>query len=297
MMNVNYEYYRTFYYVARYGNFTKAANVLNASQPNVTRSISNLEKQLGCTLFIRSNRGVTLTPEGERLFAHIEIVQEQIQQAENELSGNVGLKSGSVSIACSETALNIYLMERLQVFHERFPGIQIRISNHSTPQAVTSLENGLADFAVVTTPVLLNKNKQLKTKKLISFQEILVGSTKAIGRIKPGLSLHDLEQYSFVMLGRETMTYSFYNDLFSKNGIVMRPNIEVATTEQLLPMIRADLGIGFMPEPMTREAINKKEIFSIPLKEKIPEREVVLIWDLRRPMSVASKKLMELLMR
>ena len=66
-MYVDWEYYKIFYYVAKYQNFTKAARVLGNNQPNITHSMNRLESQLNCVLFIRSNRGVTLTPEGELL--------------------------------------------------------------------------------------------------------------------------------------------------------------------------------------------------------------------------------------
>ena len=67
-MDVNFEYYKIFYYVAKYHNFTKAAQALNNSQPNITQAMNCLEQQLNTTLFIRTNRGVQLTPEGERLY-------------------------------------------------------------------------------------------------------------------------------------------------------------------------------------------------------------------------------------
>ena len=53
-MNVNYEYYRLFYYVCKYHSITRAANVLRMSQPNVTRALNRLEEQLGCKLLVRS---------------------------------------------------------------------------------------------------------------------------------------------------------------------------------------------------------------------------------------------------
>ena len=63
-MDTNFEHYKVFYYVAKYGNLTKAAAVLKTSQPAVTRTIHNLENILGCRLFIRSKSGMKLTPEG-----------------------------------------------------------------------------------------------------------------------------------------------------------------------------------------------------------------------------------------
>ena len=58
-MNTNFENYKTFYFVAKYGNITAAAEALYSEQPNVTRTIKNLERDLGCVLFTRSNKGVT----------------------------------------------------------------------------------------------------------------------------------------------------------------------------------------------------------------------------------------------
>ena len=70
-MYVDWEYYKIFYYVAKYRNFTKAARVLGSNQPNITHTMNKLEDQLHCVLFIRSNRGVTLTPEGgDALYTH-----------------------------------------------------------------------------------------------------------------------------------------------------------------------------------------------------------------------------------
>ena len=102
-MYISYDYYRIFYYVAKYGNFTQAAQALMNNQPNITRTIKNLEAELSCTLFVRSNRGVTLTPEGERLFAHISTAIESIQAGEEEISLERTLKKGLVTAAGTET--------------------------------------------------------------------------------------------------------------------------------------------------------------------------------------------------
>ena len=151
-MIVSYDAYRVFYTVARFGSFTKAASVLLASQPNLTRTIRNLESALGCTLFVRSNRGVSLTPEGEKLFARVSVACEQIQAGEEELASDRSLQSGVVSIGASETALHGFLLPVLGAFHRAYPGVRLRISNHSTPQALAALRNGLVDVAVVTSP-------------------------------------------------------------------------------------------------------------------------------------------------
>ena len=67
-MNSNFEYYKIFYYVAKYENLTKAATALKTSQPAVTRTIHKLEGELGCRLFTRSKPGMKLTPEGRTFY-------------------------------------------------------------------------------------------------------------------------------------------------------------------------------------------------------------------------------------
>ena len=142
-MSIPYDYYRIFYYVARYQSLTRAAHALQSNQPNVTRTINALERELGCRLFQRSHRGVTLTPEGEKLFAHVQIMQEQLQAAEYELAGSRSLQSGSVSIGASETALHGLLLPVLRRFRQQHPGVRFQITNHSSPQGVAALRAGL----------------------------------------------------------------------------------------------------------------------------------------------------------
>ena len=101
-----------------------------------------LEQQLNTTLFIRTNRGVQLTPEGERLYTHVLGAMEQFQAAEEELADSSGLSHGSVAIGASETALNIFLLDKLKNFHMTYPGIRLKLYNHSTPEAIESVKSG-----------------------------------------------------------------------------------------------------------------------------------------------------------
>ena len=102
-MEVTYDYYRIFYYAAKYKSFSQAATILMSNQPNVTRAIHNLESQLGCRLFIRSNRGAELTPEGERLYSHVAIAYDHLHAAELELENEKKLEQGTVTIRCWES--------------------------------------------------------------------------------------------------------------------------------------------------------------------------------------------------
>lgn len=288
-MDVNFEYYKIFYYVAKYKNFTKAANALGSGQPNVTRAMNCLEQELHCTLFIRTNRGVKLTPEGTQLFEHVAVAMSQLQAAEAELTASMGLENGSISIGASETALNIYLLDKLRTFHMEHPGIRLRIYNHSTPQAIRSIKNGEIDFAIVSTPT--NADAPLKEMHVQSFQDILVGGKAFASLESRELHLAELQKYPLICLGRETMTWQFYHDLFLSHGLELNPDTEVATADQILPLVKSDLGLAFLPEPMAQEALRQKRIVQIKLREKIPERQICMVYDRQHPLSAAAQRL------
>lgn len=292
-MAVSYDYYRIFYYVAQHRSFTKAAEVLVNNQPNITRCMNNLEQTLGCKLFVRSNHGVTLTPEGERLYARVAVAFEQLRLGEEEIREDCSLEVGTVSIAASETALHLMLLECLAVFHKRYPGVHLRITNDSTFQAIEALARGQVNYAVVTTPFRVKK--PLRETVLHSFQEILTCGPQFRYLAAQTRRLQDVATYPFVCLGSGTSTYEFYQRLFLKHDLTFHVDMEAATVAQVLPMVQYNLGIGFFPATMGAPAIARGEVSQIRLAEPVPERSVCLIEDTSRPQSIAMKALRKLL--
>lgn len=97
------------------------------------------------------------------------------------------------------------------------------------------------------------------------------------------------------MSGKRNNNLSFYNQLFLKYGVEIIPDTEAATTDQVLPLVKSELGLAFLPQEMTEEALAKHEVIQIRLKEEIPERYVCMVYDRKRPMSVAAQKLKQIL--
>ena len=287
-MTSNFEYYKIFYYVAKYGNLTRAAAALNTSQPAVTRVIHKLEADLGCRLFIRSKSGMELTAEGSRFFEYVSAGCLQFFRAESHLSDLLQLENGSISISATETALNIYLSERLRVFHAQYPGIRLRITNHSTLQAVQAVKNGEIDFAVVTTPA--ETGSDLKRVALMPFNEILVGGPSFAELAGRTLALQELTAYPLIMLENGSMSRIFYRQFFLEHNAELKPDIEAGTTDQMLTLVRSDLGLAFVPEPMARGNLHRKRILQMNLQEAIPSRSVCLVYDPRRPLNTAARE-------
>ena len=293
-MAITYDYYRLFYYVAQCRSFTRAATVLENNQPNITRCMNNLEQELGCKLFVRSHRGVSLTPEGERLYQRVAAAYEQLRLGEEEIQRDSSLESGTLFVGVSEAALHLTLLEKLSAFHDRYPGVRLRLTNDSTPQAIAALRGGHADFAVVTTP--FQAPKPLRSTPLLRFREILVCGRQHQELARVPVSLRDLAGQSFICIGSGSGTYDFYQELFTRNNLPFRVDMEAATMDQVLPMVQHNLGIGFYPEPMAAAALADRSVTPVHLSVQVPERSVSLIEDLSRPPSVAMKALKKMLL-
>lgn len=293
-MNINYEYYRIFYHVAKYKNLTQAAEALRSNQPNVSRTIKLMEHEFGCNLIVRSNRGVSLTPEGQQLYSHLKIAVEQIQLAENEISKASSLQNGIVKIGASETGLRMVLLPVLNSFKQTYPGIRIHIINHLTAPTLNSVRNEEVDFSVVAAPA--DVVKPLLSESLLFFTDIPIAGERFSHLKGVPLSLKELSEYPMICLGEDTMTYRFYEQLFRCHKLLLEPELEAATTDQILPMIKNNLGFGFVPEIYATEALKNGEVFQLSLTTPIPHREIYFVQNENHPLSAAARELKKLML-
>lgn len=289
-MTANYEYYRIFYYVGKSRSISRAAKLLENSQPNVTRAMHNLEAQLGCKLLIRSTKGIELTPEGQRLFDHVAVAVRHISDAERELAAAQALETGELFIAATEVALHRVLLSALQRFRKCYPGVRVRVSNYSTPEAVEAIRNEQAELAVVSLaePHLPG----LCCVPLSSYSEIVVAGNEYQALAAAPHTLQELTGYPWISLSQKTQTFRFYDTFFMHRGLSFEPELQAATMDQILPMVKRDLGLAFLPEFMARPAIRAGEIQELPLCDSIPSRTICALYQ-KNTCSRAAQKLLE----
>ena len=294
-MNSNFEDYKIFYYVAKYENLTKAATALKTSQPAVTRTIHKLEGELGCRLFTRSKTGMKLTPEGRTFYGYVAAGCAQFFKGENDLSNLISLENGTIYISATETALHCYLFQAMEEFNSLYPNVRFKILNNSTTESVNAVKEGKVDLAFVSAN--LQVAKPLRMKILRKYRDILIAGMR-FEELKAGkeeLSLKELVSYPWISLTAETITRRFLNEYFEKNGLTFAPDMELATTDMILPAVRHNLGLGFIPAEFADAELKSGQVFEIKVKEKLPERNIVLIYDMEYPQSIAAKEFQKFL--
>ena len=151
-MDINYELYKVFYYVATTLSFSEASKLLFISQSAVSQSIKVLEKKLGITLFIRSTKRVQLTPEGETLLRHVEPALNLIARGAAQLMEARTLGGGQLRIGASDTICRYFLVPYLNRFHRSFPNVHIKVTNQTSPHCVDLLETAQEDYIVTNNP-------------------------------------------------------------------------------------------------------------------------------------------------
>ncbi len=285
-MDISFEYYKIFYYVAKYGNITKAAAALGSSQPNVTRMMKLLEAQLNCRLFIREARGISLTEDGRLLYSHVEIAYRHLMNAQEEICGQDSPRCGTVEIGATETALHLFLLDAMRGFKLEHPAVRIKIHNYTTPRIIKHLISGRLDFAVITTPFEIPKT--LSCVKVLDFEEILTGGIQYKDLGSTCLKLKDIKNYPWVGLGRGSATYDLYKDFFIGHRIDIEPDMEVETFDLMIPLIENNFGIGFVPEQLAVPFLEEKRLVQIPFDCKAPGRAIEIVSDKGRGKSLAA---------
>lgn len=286
---MNYDYYRTFYYVGKYKSATLAAKELFTSQPAVTRAIKKLENELGCRLFMRSKKGMDFTHEGEVLFEYVSASFNQLEKGEAEIRRNTSASEGRIVIGATVTALDEFLFKFLNEFHHNNPYIKYRLLTQTTNMTIDKLRSGVIDVALVTSPFTVYPD--VEYTKILSFDNVLVGG-KAFAHLvdKGPIDLQDIKQYPFVAMAPHTQLREYVNETFLNFNVAITPTIEVDAADVLVPFVENNLGLSIIPCSLVRTGEDQSNLFIIETKQTLPTRHVYLVSSKVFPKSNASKR-------
>ena len=293
-MNINLEYYRIFYHVVKEGSITAAAKVLCVSQPAVSQTIRQLETALDTPLFLRAQKGVRLTAEGQALFLFVERGYELILQGENALQSMLELEQGEIRIGASDMTLKYYLLPFLERFHEKYPKLKVSVTNAPTPETLWNLREGKIDFCIVSGP--LQETEGIQARQVKEIRDVFVAGSRFAALKGKKLSWEVLQELPVICLEQGTSSSRKYIDSFlQENGVKLQPEFELATSDMIVQFALRNLGIGVVVEPFAEDYVRSGELFELEFDTKIPKRAFYVVTDKRNLLSKAAKSLLELL--
>ena len=287
-MRVNLDLYRIFCTTAQLKNISKAGELLFLSQSAVSRAIQQLEKQLGCVLFVRERNGVSLTPEGQRLYDDIVLPYEKICSAEARLNADVNLRTGSVNIGCSPLCLYGPLMDIIGEFRRAHPGITINIDSSSTFDICNRLQTSILDYALLSYPQPIEKTF---TYNFLYQSRLLLCAGTSFSELK-GKTFSIAELDSYPKVGLKPGISSSNRELwYIAQGSNYDVDVSVNVGIQVLRLIEHNLGLGLVMDVITQRSIDDGVIFPIDLQEELPSTNTYFVQNPRVQLSYAAMAL------
>ncbi|MDD4187585.1 MAG: LysR family transcriptional regulator [Bacilli bacterium] len=292
-MNINFELYRIFYVVANAGNITKASKELMISQPAISKTIKNLENQLGGQLFVRTKRGVVLTDEGKEFYIYIKQAIEFIYNAENKFTDLINLETGSVRIGISTTLTKEFLLPYLETFHTKYPKIDIQITTNIFNELFQNLRNGLIDLIILNLPA--SSGNDIEIIKLKQIQDCFVVNNQYIDLVGKSIYLKDLNQYPLILQMKGANARTFIDNFCSDNSVVLKPNMSLSSYGLVVEFSKIGLGIGYVTRDYIKKELDSGILYELDIKPKVPTRYIGLAISKNHIPSFSAKKLIEII--
>lgn len=304
-VNQNLNYYKVFYTVANTKNISKAADELFISQPGISKSISKLEANMGCTLFIRNSKGVQLTEEGELLYSHIKEAFDFINSGEESLKRMSNLGIGQIRIGVSTSLCKYILMPYLQEFVKLNPHIKINIECNSTIETLALLDEGKIDIGLICHS---EKTNNMEYYSIGEIEDIFVANQTYLDNLEFRLSEKDtskskntnklsskeiLENSNLMLLDKENITRIHVDKYFAEKDIHPNQLLEINNMDLLIDFANIGLGVACVVKQFVKKDLASGNIVQIPLKSSIRKRTIGFVYPAGKYTPTATKKFIE----
>ncbi|MGF9660481.1 LysR family transcriptional regulator [Arthrobacter crystallopoietes] len=291
---------RYFLEISRQGSISKAAKVLQMTQPPLSAALKNLEDELGVKLLERTARGIVPTRAGELLLQKGTRLVDETDQLARELSRQGKGLSGSLHLAVILPFAWAYLPRVLARFGDLSPNADVTLTDVEPSTVTEGIRSGSLDIAIVAT----GAPEKLRTM----YQEDMVVesiSKLTLGAVLPNrfkeapktLALTELLEETWLLPSptiRVPGITELMVDYLLQHGHSLPRMKTVTSLQTTLPLVAADMGISIMPPEI--QQIARTTVVTRRLDPALPPLHVVAIWSSQRTMSDVGTKFIEVLL-
>ena len=239
-----------------------AARNLNLTTSAVSHSLKRLEEELGCQLFIRDTRKLSLTYAGQRLLSQADELLGGLTKVRNLVSewadfGEKILRIGATSAACQ------YIIPvALRELKESFPGVSIQIQQGTSYQMVNAIQENKVDIAIFPS----HRLSQWSNSTLIGTDTLHFIVNPLHPWAKVGKSdLVNIHAERVIVADSHGYTYDLINDYFHSYKVTLTPFIEISNEEVVKKLVELDIGIGILPKWVIKNEEQASSLRAFPL--------------------------------
>jgi len=263
---------RTFLAVAKSRHLTRAAERLHISQPSVSAHIKALEEELGLTLFIRTPKGMRLSPDGQALSQEAsKAVQaaDKVFHKAGQLKKNI---TGAIRAGLNIESRFLKISGLMAVLKAEFPGLNLHFFQRHSFDAHNQVLNGILDTAFVFESP---KNPSLEGKHLSTFEISVVAPCKWKDRLA-GKDLKELARFPWIWTDDSCPFNRIIKTIFQPPSLLPQKSIVADHEDAITEMVASGAGLGLMLEDRAREAGEKNRV-SI-LMDRVASLDLYLIF-------------------
>ena len=270
-----------FYLVAKEGGYSNAANKYLLQQSNLSKRISSLEEQLNLKLINSNNKGITLTAGGERLYALLEPLYENIAQINN----NEQL-SGKLIIGTTRNIADNRLSKYLTEYHKLYPNVKIDIIIDSASNLNDYLVNHKIDLLIDYLPQINSSQKYDFTVKCIAnFNTCFACSNEFYENYGKSIKkMSDLKDFELVIPG-SSRRRQFLDELLQSNNLELNPIIQMPDSKLMADFVKENNCIGYF----ITDEIKDYNLKELTLNEVLPKNSIGIIYPSKTLNSVGQK--------
>jgi DNA-binding transcriptional LysR family regulator len=281
-MSLNLHLLRMFATVVRCGSFSKAADILNISQPAISKGVRDFELQVGCRLLNRSPKGVVPTPEGLALSRRADALFAVERAAEEELSALRGLHNGSLRIGASTTIATYMIPRYLGAFHRAYPGVDLHLISANTRDIAEKMVEHEIDIGLVEGPV---DDKNLVAEPWrTDVMKLIVAPDHAFAVAREPIDPKRLENEVLIVREPGSGSREVVAQALAAHGIEPLRTLEIGSTAAIKQVVAAGLGVSIVSVATVDDQVRLGRLKVLDLGGMTIERT---LWQLTMPGRVA----------
>lgn len=263
---------KSFLTVARARSLREAADVLQVTQPAVSKQIAQLEEELGRQLFQRHGRGMALTRAGEELLDAIGASLDHIEGTVQRMQDEDGHGSGHLSITALSTMAAYLVPQTVARLQARFPRLRLTLLVNTSVEVVELVERGKADIGVVYDMSVDSGEVEITPLHEESIAVFMKAGAFDLSR--DDVHPEDLARVPLLLPQRPL---ALRRILERECGRTLVPAVECNTSDMVLRLARQGMGVALLPEPMPRDMVEECGMERLPLLGGRIKRRVVAI--------------------
>lgn len=273
--NINYNLYKTFVVVYETKNISKAAEFLYISQPAVSHSIKELEKQLGIQLFFKKSNGMTATNEASLLYKYISSAFNSISKGELTISNMTKLKSGIIKVGIPSYLSVVYISQLIADFHKMYPEIKIEVINKPISDLLLMLQTQNIDILINNEPVEYEKLK-IEIRYYNSFEHCFFAPVD-YPQEKP-LCIEDFNNMPLIITNQFSEEVRLLKN--AVGNIKINPIIEAGTADSVIKLVKTNHCIGYTQEIYIKDELEAKLFKKLKLTFTPPKLDIYISYIL-----------------